>query len=124
LIRGRVASALAENDPDVLVFEGQDEVIAVAVLEADVDTPSMWDLHVVAIANEHQGRRTMTEVGELPLVEVVLDTAMKYAMDHGAKAIRTIVATGNTRSIRMLLLQGFKRTDRYDKDYDEYLASM
>ena len=108
----------------MLVFEVQDEVIAVTVLEADGDTSSIWDLHVVAIANEHQGRRTMTEVGELPLVEVVLDTTMKYAADHGAKAIRTIVATGNTRSIRMLLLQGFTRVDRHDKDYDEYLASI
>ena len=108
----------------MLVFEVQDELVAVAVLEADPDTQSMWDLHVVAIANEHQGSRTVTEVGELPLVKAVLDTAMTYAAEHGAKAIRTIVATGNTRSIRMLLLQGFTRLDRYDKDYDEYLAAI
>jgi ribosomal protein S18 acetylase RimI-like enzyme len=97
-------------------------LIAVAALEVDPDTPSTWDLHVVAIANDHQSTRTMTRAGELPLVKVVLDTAMQYATDRGAELIRTIVATRNTRSLRMLSLQGFTRTDRIDNDYDEYVA--
>ncbi len=53
-----------------------------------------------------------------------MDTSMKYAAGLGAEVVRTIVATDNTRSVRMLLLQGFSRVDRYDKDYDEYVASI
>ena len=119
-----MASEVAGGQADVLVFETEGDLIAVAALEVDPEVPSIWDLHVVAIANEHQGSRTRTQTGELPLVKVVLDTAMKYAADRGAEAVRAIVATRNARSIQMLLLQGFTRGDRFDKDYDEYIATI
>jgi ribosomal protein S18 acetylase RimI-like enzyme len=124
LIRRRVATAVAADEAEVLVFEFEDEIVAVAVFELDPDATSICDLHAIAIANDHQGSRTQTGSGELPLVKVVLDTCMKYAADLGAEAVRAIVARDNTRSIRMLLLEGFMRADRFDKDYDEYVVSI
>lgn len=124
LIRGRVASAVASDDPEVIIFELGNEPVAVAVMEVDETTPSICDLHVVAIANAHQGTRTETAAGDLPLGQVVLDTAMARAAELGATRARTIVARDNARSLRMLSLAGFTRLGRFDKDYDEYAAPL
>lgn len=125
LVRGRVASAVASGDPvDVLLFERASDLVAIAVLEIDARDPSTCDLHVVAIANEDQGRYVQTPVGRQPLVKVVLDTALALALDLGATRARTIVARDNARSIRMLAREGFSRVERFDADYDEYVARL
>jgi RimJ/RimL family protein N-acetyltransferase len=107
-----------------VLFELDEELVAVAVLELDQAAPKICDLHVVAIANDHQGARTATDAGEFPLVKVVLDTALARAAELRATRVRTIVARDNARSTRMLLLQGFIRSGRFDRDYDEYAARL
>lgn len=125
LVRGRVASAVASGDPvDVLLFERTSELAGVAVLEIDAREPSTCDLHVVAIANDHQGRYVRTPAGRQPLVKVILDTALALARDLGATRARTIVARDNARSIRMLAREGFSRVEAFDADYDEYAARL
>lgn len=125
LVRGRVASAVASGDSaDVLLFERENELVAVAALEIDPHDPTTCDLHVVAIANDHQGSYVQTPAGRQPLVKVLLDTALALARDLGATRARTIVARDNARSIRMLVREGFARVEAFDRDYDEYAARL
>ena len=84
----------------------------------------MCDLHVIAIANNQQGTDVETSSGQQPLVKVVLDTALALARELGASRVQSIVARGNSRSIRMLARQGFTRVGPFDSDYDEYAARL
>jgi len=43
---------------------------------------------------------------------------------HLHPRVRTIVARGNHRSTRMLLLQGFVHAGQFDRDYDRYVARL
>jgi hypothetical protein len=125
LVRGRLASAVTSTDPaEVLLFERGGELAAVAALEIRETDPSTCDVHVVAIANDHQGSRVQTLAGQQPLVKVVLDTALALARELGATRAETIVARSNARSIRMLALEGFVRVRSFDRDYDEYAARL
>jgi len=125
LIRGRIASAVASTDPvEVVLFERGGELAAVAVLEIDESAPALCDLHVVAIANKHQGSYVPTPAGQQPLVKVVLDSALAVARELGAASLQTIVASRNTRSIRMLAREGFVRIRKFDRDYDEYAVRL
>ncbi len=122
LIRGRVATAV---DPvNVLLFEREDDLVAVAALEIDPIEPSICEIYVVALANDHQGSDVQTVVGRQPLVKVVLDTALAFARNLAATHARTIVARDNSRSIRMLVREGFVRLEAFDRDYDEYIARL
>jgi RimJ/RimL family protein N-acetyltransferase len=125
LVRGRVASAVAAGEQvEVLLFERAGELAAVAVLEIDQSNPSTCDLHIIAIANDHQGSDVETSSGQQPLVKVVLDTALALARELGASRVQSIVARGNSRSIRMLAREGFARVGSFDSDYDEYAARL
>jgi len=125
LVRGKVASAVDSIDPvHVVLFERGREVVAVAAFEIREADPVICDLHVVAIANEHQGSRVNTPTGRHPLVRVVLDTALDLARELGATRAEAIVARSNARSVRMLLREGFVRVRSFDRDYDEYIARL
>jgi len=125
LVRGRVASAVASGDlVQVVLFERGGKLVAVAALEIHEADPSTCDLHVVAIANDHQGSHVQTPAGQQPLVMVVLDTALELARELGAIRAETIVARTNTRSIRMLAREGFVRVRSFDRDYDEYAVRL
>ncbi len=108
----------------VVLFERGREVVAVAAFEIREADPVICDLHVVAIANEHQGSRVNTPTGRHPLVRVVLDTALDLARELGATRAEAIVARSNARSVRMLLREGFVRVRSFDRDYDEYIARL
>lgn len=125
LVRGRVASAVASADPvEVVMFEHRGNLAAIAVFEIDASDPSICDLHIVAIANDHQGSYVHTSAGQQPLVKVVLDTVFALARELGATRAQAFVARDYARSIRMLSRQGFVRIGRFDRDYDEYAARI
>jgi hypothetical protein len=101
----------------VLLFEEEDRLIAVSVVQAHDSLTA--DLVVLAVYEDVQGGWLRQEPSR-PLCVAVLEETVRFAAREGYERIIAIAAEQNTQSVRLITGAGFTRVTQLDGDYILY----
>ena len=105
----------------VLLFEEDDRLIAVSVVQAHDSQTA--DLVVLAVHEDVQGGWLRQEPSR-PLCVAVLEETVRFAAREGYERIVGIAAEQNTKSVRLITGAGFTRVTQLDGDYALYRAVL
>ena len=106
----------------VLIFEDEDRVIAVSVVQ-QAHEPRTADLVVLAVGEDVQGA-WLRERPSRPLCVVVLQETLRFAAREGYQRILAMAAEQNTKSVRLVTRVGFVPITHLDGNYVLYQAAL
>jgi RimJ/RimL family protein N-acetyltransferase len=106
----------------VLLFEDEDRVIAVSVVQ-QAHEPHTVDLVVLALHEDVQGGWLRRKPSR-PLCVAVLEETVRFAAREDYQRIVAIAAEQNTKSVRLITRAGFARVTQLDGDYVLYQATL
>jgi hypothetical protein len=105
----------------ILLFEEEDRLIAVSVVQAHDSQTA--DLVVLAVHEDVQGGWLRQEPFR-PLCVAVLEETVRLATRESYERIVAIATEQNTKSVRLVTRAGFARVTQLDGDYTLYHAVL
>ncbi|MGH2834158.1 MAG: hypothetical protein ACRDK2_15410 [Solirubrobacteraceae bacterium] len=115
-------SASAVNRTRVLLFEIENKVMAISVLQ-QAHNPQTADLVVLAVHQDVQGA-WLEEDPPRPLCVAALEETAHFAAGEGYERILAMAAEQNTKSVRLITRAGFVRVTGLNGDYVLYQISL
>jgi GNAT superfamily N-acetyltransferase len=106
----------------VLLFEEEDRVIAVSVVQRAHESHTA-DLVVLAVHEDLQGA-WLRERPSRPLCVVMLEETARLASREGYRRVLAIASEQNEKSVRLITRAGFTRVTPLDGDYVLYQAAV
>jgi hypothetical protein len=115
-------SAAAVNRTRVLLFEVENKVMAISVVQQAQHLHTA-DLVVLAVHHDVQGA-WLEEDSPRPLCVAVLEETAHFAAREGYERILAMAAEQNTKSVRLITRAGFLRVSELDGDYVLYQTTL